>query len=136
MKSPHNELIIYETHVRGFTKDESSGVKYKGTYAGLVEKIPYLKELGITALELLPIFEFDEFEGAREISFKGLDNKIYYILTPEGYYYNFSGCGNTLNCNNPPLLDSLAHDPILKDSILIAETWDDGGLCQVENFPS
>ena len=167
LKTPHNELIIYEAHVRGFTKNESSGVKYKGTYAGLVEKIPYLKDLGITALELLPIFEFDEFEGAREIdgkklfnywgystvgffapkagyaasgkysmqadelktlvkelhqngikvildvvfnhtaegnendpyiSFKGLDNKIYYILTPDGYYYNFSGCGNTLNC--------------------------------------
>lgn len=247
LKTPHNELIIYEAHVRGFTNDESSGVKYKGTYAGLAEKIPYLKELGITAIELLPIFEFDEFEGAREIdgnklfnywgystvgffapkagyaasgkysmqadelktlikelhqngikvildvvfnhtaegnehgpyiSFKGLDNKIYYILTPDGYYYNFSGCGNTLNCNNPvvrnlildclrywvgtyhvdgfrfdlaailgrnqdgspmsnpPLLESLAHDPILKDSILIAEAWDAGGLYQVGNFPA
>lgn len=170
LKTPHNELIIYEAHVRGFTKDKSSGVKYKGTYAGLREKIPYLKELGITAIELLPIFEFDEFEGCRTdeagntlynywgystvaffapkagyaasgrysmqidefknlvkelhknnikvildvvfnhtaegnehgpyISFKGIDNKTYYILTPEGYYYNFSGCGNTLNCNN------------------------------------
>ncbi|MBR1396322.1 MAG: glycogen debranching enzyme, partial [Selenomonadaceae bacterium] len=66
LKTPHNELIIYEAHVRGFTKDESSGVKFKGTYAGLREKIPYLKELGITAIELLPIFEFDEFEGARD----------------------------------------------------------------------
>ena len=171
LKTPHNELIIYEAHVRGFTKDESSGVKYRGTYAGLREKIPYLKDLGVTAVELLPIFEFDEFEGAREdsngnwlcnywgystvaffapkagyaasgkysmqidefktlvkelhrngikvildvvfnhtaegnehgpyISFKGIDNRAYYILTPEGYYYNFSGCGNTLNCNNP-----------------------------------
>ncbi len=247
LQTPHNELIIYEAHVRGFTKDESSGVKYKGTYAGLREKIPYLKDLGVTAIELLPIFEFDEFEGAREIdgnkllnywgystvgffapkagyaasgkysmqadelktlikelhqnnirvildvvfnhtaegnehgpyiSFKGLDNNTYYILTPDGYYYNFSGCGNTLNCNNsivrnlildclrywvgtyhvdgfrfdlaailgrnqdgspmsnPPLLESLAYDPILKNAILIAEAWDAGGLYQVGNFPA
>ena len=247
LKTPHNELIIYEAHVRGFTKDESSGVKFKGTYAGLREKIPYLKELGINALELLPVFEFDEFEGAREIdgkklmnywgystvgffapkagyaasgkfsmqvdefkdlikelhqngikiildvvfnhtaegnehgpyiSFKGLDNNMYYILTPDGYYYNFSGCGNTLNCNNPivrnlildclrywvaayhvdgfrfdlaailgrdpfgapmanpPLLESLAFDPILKNAVLIAEAWDAGGLYQVGNFPA
>ncbi len=248
LKTPHNELIIYEAHVRGFTQDESSGVKYKGTYAGLREKIPYLKKLGITAIELLPIFEFDEFEGCRKdeegktlynywgystvaffapkagyaasgkysmqidefknlvkelhknnikiildvvfnhtaegnehgpyISFKGIDNKTYYILTPEGYYYNFSGCGNTLNCNhsivrtmilnclrywvaeyhvdgfrfdlaailgrnqdgspmsNPPLLEALAYDPLLKDAILIAEAWDAGGLYQVGSFPS
>ena len=248
LKTSHHEIIIYEAHVRGFTKDESSGVEFKGTYAGLVEKIPYLKELGINAIELLPIFEFDEFEGARKdaegkpllnywgystvgffapkagyaasgkfsmqndelknlvkelhkngiriildvvfnhtaegnehgpyISFKGIDNKVYYILTPDGYYYNFSGCGNTLNCNNPvvrnfiltclrywvanyhvdgfrfdlaailgrdangapmanpPLLESLAYDPILSDSILIAEAWDAGGLYQVGSFPN
>jgi len=248
LKTPHHEMIIYEAHVRGFTKDESSGVKFKGTYAGLVEKIPYLKELGINAIELLPIFEFDEFEGARKdaegkpllnywgystvgffapkagyaasgkfsmqndelknlvkelhkngiriildvvfnhtaegneygpyISFKGIDNKVYYILTPDGYYYNFSGCGNTLNCNhpivrnfilsclrywvatyhvdgfrfdlaailgrnqdgspmnNPPLLEALAYDPVLSDSILIAEAWDAGGLYQVGSFPN
>lgn len=248
LKTPHNELIIYEAHVRGFTKDESSGVKFKGTYAGMLEKIPYLKELGVTAVELLPIFEFDEFEGARKaadgtpllnywgystvgffapkagyaasgkysmqidefknlvkelhrngikvildvvfnhtaegnehgpyISFKGLDNNTYYILTPDGWYYNFSGCGNTLNCNNPivrnlildclrywvgtyhvdgfrfdlaailgrnqdgspmsnpPLLESLAFDPILKNVVLIAEAWDAGGLYQVGNFPA
>ncbi|MBR3623467.1 MAG: glycogen debranching protein GlgX [Selenomonadaceae bacterium] len=247
IRSTHNEMIIYEAHVRGFTKDESSGVKYNGTYAGLREKIPYLKDLGVNTIELLPIFEFDEFEGAREvngqklmnywgystvgffapkagyaasgkysmqvdefkslvkelhkngikiildvvfnhtaegneygpyISFKGIDNNYYYILTPEGYYYNFSGCGNTLNCNNPvvrnlilgclrywvatfhidgfrfdlaailgrnqdgspmsnpPLLESLAFDPVLKDVILIAEAWDAGGLYQVGNFPA
>lgn len=248
LKTPHGDLIIYEAHVRGFTRHESAGVKYPGTYAGLREKIPYLKELGINAVELLPIFEFDEFEGAREgadggkllnywgystvsffapkagyaasgrygmqadelkslikelhtngikvildvvfnhtaegnehgpyISFKGLDNKTYYILTPEGYYYNFSGCGNTLNCNNaivrdlilnclrywvsayhvdgfrfdlasilgrnqdgspmsnPPLLESLAFDPLLGKSILIAEAWDAGGLYQVGTFPA
>lgn len=167
---PMEDLIIYEMHVRGFTKHESSGVKYPGTFAGLLEKIAYLKELGITAVELMPIFEFDEIMSKREvdsttlidywgyntvsffapntsytaaneynregtelktmirtlnqngievildvvfnhtaegneegpfISFKGFDNNIYYMLTPEGKYYNFSGCGNTLNCNHP-----------------------------------
>jgi len=166
------DLVIYELHVRSFTKSDSSGVKFKGTYAGIAEKIPYLKSLGVNAVELMPIFEFDEFENSRthpdtgeklfnywgystvaffapkagfaatgkfgmqvdefkqlvkklhqegieiildvvfnhtaegnergpSISFKGLDNKIYYMLTPEGYYFNFSGTGNTLNCNNP-----------------------------------
>lgn len=166
---PMNDLVIYETHVRSFTADASSGVKYRGTYAGLLEKIPYLKELGINCIELLPVFEFDEFENSRVldgnrlynywgystvnffapktgyaatgkygmevdelknlvkelhnngievlldvvfnhtaegneqgpyISYRGIDNKTYYLLTPEGYYYNFSGCGNTFNCNN------------------------------------
>lgn len=165
-----SDLIIYELHVRGFTKHESSGVKHKGTFAGLQEKIPYLKELGINAVELMPIFEFDEVMNAREVngkklleywgyntvgffapntsyastpeynqegtelkrlikalhengievildvvfnhtaegnelgptfSFKGFDNNVYYMLTPNGDYYNFSGCGNTLNCNHP-----------------------------------
>ncbi len=165
-----SDLIIYELHVRGFTMDESSGVSARGTFAGLQEKIPYLKELGINAVELMPIFEFDETVNAREVdgqrlleywgyntvsffapntsyssireyhkegrelkqlikalhdngievildvvfnhtaegnekgpvfSFKGIDNKIYYMLTPDGNYYNFSGCGNTLNCNHP-----------------------------------
>ena len=241
--------VIYELHVRSFTKSESSNNKFKGTYAGLVEKIPYLKSLGINAVELMPIFEFDEFENSRihpdtgerlynywgystvgffapkaglaesgrfgmqvdefkqlvkklhqagievildvvfnhtaegnelgpTISFKGLDNKIYYMLTPEGYYFNFSGTGNTLNCNNPvvrnlvldclrywaseyhidgfrfdlasilgrdpwgaplsnpPLLESLAFDPILSSCKLIAEAWDAGGLYQVGTFPA
>ena len=165
-----SDLIIYELHVRGFTKHASSGTEHPGTFAGLKEKIPYLKELGITAVELMPIFEFDETMGKREvdgrqlldywgyntvsffapntsytaaeeynregrelkelirelhlagievildvvfnhtaegnehgpfISFKGFDNQVYYMLTPDGYYYNFSGCGNTLNCNHP-----------------------------------
>ncbi|MCR4589567.1 MAG: glycogen debranching protein GlgX [Lachnospiraceae bacterium] len=170
--TPMEDLIIYEMHVRGFTKDESSGVQEgrNGTFEGVQEKIPYLKELGVTAVELMPIFEFDEILGRRDfhgrelmdywgyntvcffapntsyasarehnregsqlkslirsfhdngievfldvvfnhtaegnengpyISFKGLDNNIYYMLTPDGYYYNFSGCGNTLNCNHP-----------------------------------
>ena len=246
-KLPFEELIIYEMHVRGFTQDGSSGVKNKGTFAGIREKIPYLKELGINAVEMMPIFEFDEMgsyrnydgrqlydywgyntvcffapntsyesdhehhhEGrelkqlVRELhengievildvvfnhtaegnemgpyfSFKGIDNNIYYMLTPDGKYYNFSGCGNVLNCNQPivqqfildclrywvteyridgfrfdlasilgrnedgtpmdkpPLLKSLAFDPILGGVKLIAEAWDAGGLYQVGSFPS
>lgn len=244
---PMEDLVIYETHVRGFTRHESSGVKHPGTFDGLREKIPYLKELGINAVELMPIFEFDEMKDYREqdgkplidywgyntvsffapntsytaeieynregselkklikelnengiecfldvvfnhtaegneygpcFSFKGFDNNIYYMLTPEGYYYNFSGCGNTLNCNHPivqqmiieclrywttayhvdgfrfdlatilgrnedgspmskpPLLQSLAFDPILGNVKLIAEAWDAGGLYQVGSFPA
>lgn len=242
-----SDLVIYEMHVRGFTNHPSSGVEHPGTFAGLMEKIPYLKELGINAVELMPIFEFDETMNAREVggkrlleywgyntvsffspntsytaaaepnaegmelkqlikvlhengievildvvfnhtaegnekgpvfSYKGFDNKIYYMLTPDGNYYNFSGCGNTLNCNhpvvrqmileclrywtvnyrvdgfrfdlasilgrnedgspmnNPPLLSSLATDPLLSNVKLIAEAWDAGGLYQVGNFPA
>lgn len=244
---PMQDLIIYEMHVRGFTRHSSSGVKNPGTFDGLLGKLPYLLELGVNAVELMPIFEFDEMLDYREedgeklcnywgystvcffapntsyaasmeynregnelkhviqvfhqhgievyldvvfnhtaegdergpfFSFKGFDNKIYYLLTPEGKYYNFSGCGNTLNCNHPivqqmiidclrywvttyhvdgfrfdlasimgrnedgdpmskpPLLQSLAFDPILGDVKLIAEAWDAGGLYQVGNFPS
>lgn len=245
--TPSEDVIIYEMHVRGFTMDSSSGVTSRGTFAGILEKLPYLKELGITAVELMPIFEFDELQDLREhegerllnywgystmsffapntsytagveynqegnelkqlikilnlngievyldvvfnhtsegnengpfFSFKGIDNNIYYMLTPEGFYYNFSGCGNTLNCNHPivqqviieclrywviayridgfrfdlasilgrnedgspmskpPLLQSLAFDPILGNVKLIAEAWDAGGLYQVGTFPS
>ena len=164
------DLIIYELHVRDFTHHPSSGVQHRGTFSGLMEKIPYLKELGINAVELMPIFEFDETMNSRTVdgkqllecwgyntvgffapnssyaaanehnqegtelktlikalhdngievildvvfnhtaegnekgntfSFKGFDNNIYYLLTPDGNYYNFSGCGNTLNCNHP-----------------------------------
>lgn len=244
---PMEDLIIYEMHVRGFTRHPSSKVRYPGTFAGIKEKIPYLKEIGVNAVELMPIFEFDEMKDYRLVegkpvmdywgyntvsffapntsytagmeynkegtelkeliralhengiecildvvfnhtaegnelgpcfSFKGFDNNIYYMLTPEGYYYNFSGCGNTLNCNHPivhqmileclrywttvyhvdgfrfdlasilgrnedgspmskpPLLQSLAFDPILGNVKLIAEAWDAGGLYQVGSFPS
>ena len=68
------DLIIYEMHVRGFTKHESSGVKYPGTFAGLKEKIPYLKELGINAVELMPIFEFDEMRDYRVVDGKPVMN--------------------------------------------------------------
>ena len=173
---PMEDLIIYELHVRGFTMDESSSVKHHGTFEGLREKIPYLKELGVNAVELMPIFEFDEMRDVRLIdenelidfwgynpvsffapntsycssmeynreglelktlikdfhdngievildvvfnhtaegnefgpcfSFKGFDNNIYYMLTPDGHYYNFSGCGNTLNCNHPVVRDMI-----------------------------
>ena len=242
-----SDVIIYELHVRGFTQHDSSGVKNRGTFAGLMEKIPYLKELGVNAVELMPIFEFDETMNAREVNgnrlleywgyntvsffapntsytsvneynregtelktlikalhdngievildvvfnhtaegnelgrtfcFKGFDNNIYYMLTPDGNYYNFSGCGNTLNCNhpvvqqmileclrywtvnyrvdgfrfdlasilgrnedgspmnNPPLLRTLASDPLLRNVKLIAEAWDAGGMYQVGSFPA
>jgi glycogen operon protein len=170
------DLVVYEMHVRGFTRHPSAGVSQPGTYAGLIEKIPYLKALGVNCVELMPVFEFDEFENNRidpntgelllnywgystlgffapkagfaatgrfgmqcdefknmvkqlhaagiavmldvvfnhtaegnedgpTIHFRGLDNRTYYLLTPEGYYYNFSGTGNTLNCNNPVVRD-------------------------------
>ncbi len=244
---PLSDLVIYEMHVRSFTRHPSSGVRHPGTYTGITEKIPYLKKLGINCIELMPVFEFDEFENEREIggkqllnywgystvgffapkagyaasapfgleadelkstiralhqngievildvvfnhtaegnengptiSFRGIDNRTYYLLTPEGWYYNFSGCGNTINCNNPvvrsmirdclrywvsafhvdgfrfdlasiltrdetgapmlspPLLESLARDPVLGRTKLIAEAWDAGGLYQVGCFPS
>ncbi|HKD36249.1 MAG TPA: alpha-amylase family glycosyl hydrolase, partial [Pirellulales bacterium] len=172
--------IIYEMHVRGFTRHPNSGVgeTTRGTYAGLIEKIPYLKDLGITAVELLPVFQFDaqdcppgktnywgyapvsffaphaayssrrdplgpanEFrdmvkalhragievildvvfnhtaegdERGATISFRGIDNPTYYILDDGGRQYaNYTGCGNTLNANQPivrrMILDSLRY---------------------------
>ena len=247
LEQPFEDLVIYETHVRGYTKDKTSGVSAPGTFAGLKDKIPYLKDLGINAVELMPIFEFDEMESARVVdgvqlynywgyntvsffapntsyafneehnhegdelkslikalkengievildvvfnhtaegnemgpcfSFKGIDNNVYYMLTPDAHYYNFSGCGNVMNCNhpvvrsfiidclrhwaieyrvdgfrfdlasilgrdqngapmaNPPILESLAFDPVLGKMKLIAEAWDAGGLYQVGSFPS
>lgn len=184
LNTPIEDLIIYEMHVRGFTKHPSAGATYPGTYDAIREKIHYLKELGVNCVELMPVFEFDEFENSRicsdtgemllnywgyapvaffapkvgyassrapggevnelktlikalhangievildvvfnhtaegnekgpVISFKGIDNAIYYILTPEGYYYNFSGTGNTFNCNHPRvrnfILDALRY---------------------------
>jgi isoamylase len=173
LNRPMSETVIYEMHVRGFTKSATSGVAHPGTFLGLIEKIPYLQSLGVTAVELLPVFEFDETEisgqnpltgqqlvnywgystiaffnpygrycvnpeegshvrefrdmvkalhkagievildvvfnhtgeGNHEgptISFRGLDNSIYYHLEPDKQYYtNISGCGNTFNCNHP-----------------------------------
>lgn len=182
LEQPFEDLVIYEIHVRGYTKDKSSGVSAPGTFAGLKDKIPYLKDLGINAVELMPIFEFDEMESARVVdgvqlynywgyntvsffapntsyafneehnhegdelkslikalkengievildvvfnhtaegnemgpcfSFKGIDNNVYYMLTPDAHYYNFSGCGNVMNCNHPVvrnfIIDCLRH---------------------------
>ncbi|VAX34278.1 Limit dextrin alpha-1,6-maltotetraose-hydrolase, partial [hydrothermal vent metagenome] len=244
-----SEVIIYETHVRGLTIHPSSGVQHPGTYRGVTEKIPYLKGLGITAVELMPVQEFLEndtlrvnpvtgerlknywgynpllffaphgkYSGAeptgeqvpefktmvRELhkagievildivlnhtaegseigptfSFRGIDNSIYYLLEANRRFYkNYSGCGNTLNCNhpvvrdfiidclrywviemhvdgfrfdlasvlgrdengeimkNPPILERIAEDPILRDTKLVAEAWDAAGAYQVGSFP-
>ncbi len=238
---PPEELVIYEMHVRAFTQDPSSGVRNRGTYLGIIEKIPYLKSLGVNAVELLPIFEFDECanththpktgerlynfwgyatinfftpmlrygtidafrtlvrelhkngieiildvvynhtgEGPEEgptYSFRAIDNQVYYMMDAEGKYLNFTGTGNTLNANHPlvtrliadslrywvtqmhvdgfrfdlascltrdetgkplvfpPLIHLLTHDPLLKDTKLIAEAWDAAGLYQVGSFP-
>ncbi|HXR72573.1 glycogen debranching protein GlgX [Actinocrinis sp.] len=242
------DLVIYEAHVRGFTRHPNSGVRHPGTFAGFAEKIPYLRDLGVNCVELMPVFEFDESGNPRSdpatgqplhdywgyntvgffapkasyaatgrfgmqvdefknlvkqlhkagiavlldvvfnhtaegndlgptISFRGLDNRTYYMLNGDGRYQNYSGTGNTVNCNhpvvrgfvldclrywaaechvdgfrfdlaavlgrgpdgrpleNPPLLEALAHDPVLRDCKLIAEAWDAAGLYQVGNFP-
>lgn len=239
-----SETVIYELHVRGFTKSHSSGVKYPGTYLGVIEKIPYLQSLGVTAVELMPVHEFPisdiwgnkperpnywgydpmalfaphrgytvgtepgcqvrEFkemvmalhragievildvvfnhtaegnENGPTLSFKGLENRVYYMLENGGLYYrNFTGCGNTLNGNhpivrelifhclrnwvhnyhidgfrfdlasilsrnrngdiipNPPVVESIAEDPLLADTKIIAEAWDAAGAYQVGSF--
>jgi len=243
---PLARSIIYELHVRGFTRHPSSKVAHPGTYRGLIEKIPYLQELGITAVELMPVTEFDEndnvfrdpvsgkllknFWGYNPISFfalksgyaadkaqhinefkalvlalhqagievildmvfnhtgegkydgvtssfRGIDNRIYYLLDHDTYeYLNFSGCGNTMNCNhpvvrelirdslrywvmemhvdgfrfdlasilgrdtsgqllaNPPMIELIAEDPVLRATKIIAEAWDAAGLYQVGTF--
>lgn len=171
--------IIYEMHVRGFTRNKNSGVSdnRRGTYAGLIEKIPYLHELGVTAVELLPVFQYDSFEApagktnywgyapiaffaphhaysSRQdalgpvdefrdlvkalhragievildvvfnhtaegnergpmLGFRGIDNPTYYMLERGEWYANYTGCGNTLNANNPivrrMIVDSLRY---------------------------
>jgi glycogen operon protein len=172
LNRPMEDSIIYEMHVRGFTQSPSSRVKHPGTFAGVIEKIPYLKDLGVTAVELLPVFDFDETAVLREVggrpmtnywgystigyfapqssfcvspqcghhlhefrdmvkalhragievildvvfnhtdegnhmgptfSFRGIDNRTHYFLVPWDlqYYMDFSGCGNTFNCNHP-----------------------------------
>ena len=247
LEIPFEDLVIYEMHVRGFTSDPACPAKRKGTFAGVVEMIPYFKELGVNCIELLPVFEFDELENPNMVdgerlynfwgystvgffapksayacsgaygmaademknmvrqlhrngievildvvfnhtaeegsdgptlNYRGIDNRTYYLLDEKGDYLNFSGCGNTVNCNNvivrqhivdclrywvsdyhvdgfrfdeapilsrdvngnpmqsPPLLEALAHDPILSRTKLIAEAWDAAGLYQVGSFPA
>ncbi len=173
-----SETVIYEMHVRGFTKSRSSGVEHPGTYLGIIEKIPYLQSLGVTAVELMPVHEFPIFdclgqkperpnywgydpmalfaphrgyaagkepgcqvtefkqmiralhqagievildvvfnhtaEGNHEgptLSFKGLENRVYYMLDNGGSetYRNYSGCGNTLNGNHPIVRELIFH---------------------------
>jgi glycogen operon protein len=248
LRVPATDLVIYEMHVRGFTRHPSSNVKHPGTLAAIREKIPYLKSIGVNCIELMPIFEFDECENTRTnpttgeelcnywgystiafnapkagyaatgthggqadefkqlvkdlhaagiqvmldvvfnhtaeggedgptLSFRGIDNKVFYMLLPDGSYANFTGCGNTVNCNHPvvrtfirnalaywasefhvdgfrfdlasvlardcdghpladpPLIEELAHAPILANCHLVAEAWDAGGLYQVGHFP-
>ncbi len=74
LNTPMSELIIYETHVGGFTKSKTAKVQNPGSFKGLIEKIPYLKELGITAIELLPVFEFDDSEVLRTVDGQPLRN--------------------------------------------------------------
>jgi isoamylase len=177
VRRPISETVIYETHVRGFTRDKSSKVKHPGTYLGIIEKIPYLKSLGVTAVELMPVHEFpingihgqklerpnywgydpmaffaphrgygvsrepggqvNEFkqmvkalhgagievildvvfnhtcegnELGPVLSFKGLENRVYYMLGNGGsYFMNFSGCGNTINGNHPVCREMIFH---------------------------
>ena len=248
LRQPGEKRVIYELHPRGFTASATSEVSAPGTYCGIIEKIPYLKDLGVTTVELMPVTEFDEndcpfnhpetgaalknfwgynplsffalksgyaadpanhlnefkemvrqlhlagievfldmvfnhsgeggYDGATS-SFRGLDNQVYYLLDQEtGEYLNYSGCGNTLNCNhvvmrdlvrealrywvvtmhidgfrfdlasifgrdtqgrvvpNPPLVERIAEDPVIRGSALIAEAWDASGLYQVGNFSS
>jgi isoamylase len=247
-RHPWRRTVLYETHVRGLTVHSSSGARNAGGYLGVIDKIPYLKGLGITAVELMPVQAFEpgllprsnpttgerlvdywgynpvalfapaaHFAGGsaldaaltefktmvRELhragievildvvfnhtaegnergptfSFRGLDNAIYYMLGPDGRYLDFTGCGNTVNCNhpvvrglvidclrhwvmhcrvdgfrfdlasvlgrdpagsllpNPPLLEQIAEDPVLRDVKLIAEAWDASGAFQVGSFP-
>jgi isoamylase len=241
---------IYETHVRGLTMHPSSGVAHPGTFKGVTEKIPHFKDLGVTALELLPVQEFDELENTRRnpltgeplenywgyntisffapkgrysasgtlgqqvvefkemvrslhaagievildmvfnhtaegdetgptLCFRGLDNSIYYMLDEKSphLYKNYTGCGNTMNCNhplvrtlimnclrywvvemhvdgfrfdlgsvlgrdtngvlmeNPPILEQIAEEPVLRTTKIIAEAWDAAGAYQVGSFP-
>ncbi len=177
LKTDISESVIYEMHVRGFTNHESSNVKHPGSYLGVIEKIPYLKSLGVTAVELMPIHEFpihdyngekkdrpnywgydsmaffaphrgyawDETPGAQVIefkqmvkalheagievildvvfnhtcegnekgpvlSFKGLENSVYYMLENDARYYkNYSGCGNAVNGNHPIVREMIFH---------------------------
>ena len=249
LRVPLNRSVIYEASVRGYTAHASSGARNPGTYRGLIEKIPHLKDLGVTTLELLPAQEFNEMElywengprrdlrnfwgystlaffapngryacanqrgeqvrefkemvlemhkagievildvvynhtaeggmGGQTYSFRGIDNSIYYMLEDGGTgYKNYTGCGNTVNGNhpvvrdlilhslrywvlnmrvdgfrfdlatilargrngdllaNPPVIEQIADDPVLRGVKIIAEAWDAAGAYQVGSFPS
>jgi isoamylase len=247
-RHPWSKTVIYETHVRGFTIHPKSGVDHPGTYRGMMEKIPYLKTLGVTAVELMPVQEFNEISVTRRnpqtgqplrnywgydpvaffapkasysssggvgqqklefkemvrafhnsgievildvvfnhtaegdqlgptLCFRGIDNAIYYTLADDKRHYkDYTGTGNTINANNPvvrdhilaalrywvvemhvdgfrfdlaavlgrgpsgnllsnpPLLERIAEDPILRDVKLVAEAWDVAGAYEVGSF--
>ncbi|HET6452701.1 MAG TPA: glycogen debranching protein GlgX, partial [Spirochaetia bacterium] len=247
---PLRFTTIYETHVRSLTMSPTSGAAHPGTFRGVTEVIPYLADLGITAIELLPVQEFDELanphanprtgeplqnywgydticffapkgryssagalgeqvtefkemvralhaagievildivfnhtaegdETGPTLCFRGFDNSIYYLLDEQDprRYLNYTACGNTLNCNhplvrtliidclrywvvemhvdgfrfdlgsvlgrdrdgkllaNPPILERIAEDPVLRQTKIIAEAWDAAGAYQVGSFP-
>jgi len=95
-KHPASDTVIYETHVRGFTIHPSSGVARPGTFAGLTEKIPYLQDLGVTAIELMPVLEFNENESQRLNPITGEKLKNYWGYNPVAYFapkqsYSFEG---------------------------------------------
>ena len=249
LRVPLHESIIYEASVRGYTAHPNAGAACPGTYRGLIEKIPHLRELGVTTLELLPTQEFNEMEllwengarknlrnfwgystlaffapngrfacssrrgeqvrefkemvlemhkagievildvvfnhtaegglGGQTFSFRGIDNPIYYMVEEDGKRYkNYTGCGNTVNGNhpvvrdfilhclrywvldmrvdgfrfdlatilargrdgellaNPPVIEQIADDPVLRGVKIIAEAWDAAGAYQVGSFPS
>jgi len=95
LEIPPEDLIIYEAHVRGFTRHPSSGVKHPGTFAGIREKIPYLKELGINAIELMPVFEFDEFENSRPHPQTGEQLLNYWGYSSVGFFAPKAGYAAT-----------------------------------------
>ena len=248
LRRPWTSTVIYELHVRGYTIGPHAAVQSPGTYRGLVDKIPYLKDLGVTAVELMPVQEFNEHDPLRTdpttgaplrnywgydpvgffapeasyatvphrggqvlefkemvrafhqagleiildvvfnhtgegnelgptFSFRGIDNAVYYWLADDRRFYrNFTGTGQTLNASHPvvrdlildalrywvmdmhvdgfrfdlasvlgrdarghlladpPLLERIAEDPILRDTKLIAEAWDAAGAYQVGGF--
>ncbi len=248
LRRPWSQVLIYETHIRGLTIRPGSHVKQPGSYRGLMEKIPYLQDLGVTAVELMPVQEFNQNElartnpqtgerlrnywgydpvaffapessysstgqlGQQKLEFKemvkalhhsgievildvvfnhtaehnqmgpticlrGVDNTIFYMLDQDQRYYrDYTGTGNSLNAEhpvvrdfildalrywvvemhvdgfrfdlasvlgrdpqgqilvNPPLLERIAEDPILRDVKLIAEAWDAAGAYQVGSF--
>lgn len=86
LRYPWSSTVIYETHVRGFTRHPSSGVKNPGTYRGLMEKIPYLKELGVTAVELMPVHEFNEYQGTGINSQTGQRLRNYWGYDPVAFF--------------------------------------------------
>jgi isoamylase len=250
LNRPLRHSVIYETHVRGLTRHPGAKAAHPGTFRGVTEKIPYFQDLGITAIELMPVQEFDELENTRvnprtgerlsnywgyntisffapkgryssagalgeqvtefkemvralheagievildivfnhtaegdesgpTLCFRGWDNSIYYMLddSDQRLSRNFTGCGNTMNCNhpivrtlimdclrywvvemhvdgfrfdlgsvlgrdtdgrimeNPPILERIAEEPVLRHTKIIAEAWDAAGAYQVGWFP-